>query len=167
MKLRHREIARQAKEGADSLTWIVANASDIERRANADGYAGFGPGITGRHAGVSDPTAAAALSPRDRRAELAASLFRDALYEANRAATRAERIGRSLLALDEKTARKLVHETPDASGICANPACKVTVLNLPNDRLREGRCSACYQWRRNHHGNERPRDLCHPVVCVE
>ena len=45
----------------------------------------------------------------------------------------------------------------ERSGNCSN--CGEYVTGDANDRLRKGRCDACYRYWRNHYGNERPRAL--------
>lgn len=43
---------------------------------------------------------------------------------------------------------------------CANPNCQRPVRNTKTDRLIEERCSACYEFRGDHEGKERPKRLC-------
>jgi len=80
------------------------------------------------------------------------------LEHAARAAEHAQRIALSLLAIDADLAQALADRTPvDRSGTCTN--CGTYVANTPADRIRAGRCDACYRYRRRHDGMERPRVL--------
>ncbi len=63
-------------------------------------------------------------------------------------------------ALPHAEASKLAAEarSPKAQN-CKNDNCSRPVERTPNDRLRAGRCMACYQWFQSH-GSERPRERC-------
>lgn len=64
---------------------------------------------------------------------------------------------RFLVAMDHDAARELVEQAkPQRAAPCAN--CERMVENTPNDPIRSGRCGACWQWRRRHDGEERPKD---------
>jgi len=104
----------------------------------------------------SGPTPRAALG-RDV-ISTAARDFARHLDHAARSAETAARIAATLLAIDPDLAQALVDQAPvDRSGNCAN--CGTYVANTPADRIRAGRCDACYRYRRRHDGMERPKVL--------
>ena len=105
---------------------------------------GSTPGPTPHQATTRDPI------------NLAARELARHLEHAARSAETAGRIARSLLAIHPELAALLADQTPaDRSGSCA--VCGTYVANTPTDRLRSGRCDACYRWRLRHHGQDRPR----------
>jgi hypothetical protein len=130
---------------ANLAAWESGPASpslDTGRTPIADD--GSTPGPTPHQATTRDPINIAAR-------ELARHL-----EHAARSAETAGRIARSLLAIHPELAALLADRTPaDRSGSCA--VCSTYVANTPNDRIRAGRCTACYRWRLRHHGQDRPR----------
>lgn len=179
MRVKHREILRAAARIEEplyyaglALSFAKTNATQIANRANSDmddAPRGISYEPSPRSSDISDPTGRKATSPPDQIAVRAAMMMA-AYGEAERLARqlrtvleRAENMGRSLLPIDADNASQLagadqVHDEGKAY-ICANRSCQVTVSNTPNDRLKEGRCSACYMYRRRN-GEERPRHLC-------
>lgn len=183
MKLKHREIARQAA----TIKWHLENCvSDVDfLRLKADKIAGranddMDDGVRGisydkkggRSSGPSDPVGAHLVAGQRDDVAAAASALVAHLAEGLRLAKQAERhldiaerAGRSLLAIDPKTASELA--TADAiankeqtlQAQCANPACGALVAGTPNDRLRGGRCDPCRMYL-TRNGLERPRHLC-------
>lgn len=76
------------------------------------------------------------------------------LEHAARSAEAAYLLARSLMAIDSDTAAMLADRAPvDRSASCVN--CGTWVANTPQDRLRAGRCEACYRWRLRHQGADR------------
>lgn len=133
---------------ADNLTaWVPGPASASYDGGRAPiGDDGANNGTVPRLALRNDPISYAAR-------ELARQL-----EHAAQAAEHAQRIARSLLAIDPETAAQLADRTPaDRSGTCTN--CGTYVANTPQDRIRAGRCDACYRYRRRHEGMDRPRVL--------
>jgi hypothetical protein len=133
---------------ATNLTaWIPGPASASYDGTRAPiGDDGTNNGTVPRQALRTDPIAHAAL-------ELARQLD-----HAARAAEHAQRIARSLLTIDPELAQALADQAPvDRSASCTN--CGTYVANTPADRIRAGRCDACYRYRRRHDGMERPRVL--------
>lgn len=184
-RLKHRQLARTAAaceadmdQAALALTWLRLNASEIAVRANSDmDDAPAGICYEPRPRGGSDantPTETKAMrGQQDVAGQGARHLVRllvearDAARTAREKAEKAERVGRSLLAMEHDRAEQLVgveqvkHDEDDTtkSAVCANPNCKRIVSQTPNDRLRGGRCDACRMYfTRN--GIERPRELC-------
>lgn len=62
-----------------------------------------------------------------------------------------------LAELHRKMARAAVLEVSSRAADCAN--CGRPVEQTPDDRLRSGRCFNCWRWRREHDGQERPKEL--------
>ena len=46
------------------------------------------------------------------------------------------------------------------AGYCVNRNCGRWVAGTVVDRMRAGRCEACYRWRLRHDGEDRPAELC-------
>lgn len=65
-----------------------------------------------------------------------------------------------LTPLSQEKAKLLLGDGPSK---CLNGNCARDVWNTPNDRLRAGRCEACYRyWDRKDRNEERPKALCDP-----
>lgn len=65
-----------------------------------------------------------------------------------------------LTPLSQEKAKLLLGDGPSQ---CLNANCHRDVWGTPNDRLRAGRCEACYRWwDRKERNEERPRNLCRP-----
>lgn len=141
-------LGRHSTTIATNLTaWTPGPASstlDSGRAPIADDGSQAGP--TPRAALGHDPISTAA---RD---------FARHLDHAARSAEAAARIARTFLAIDPELAKALADQAPvDRSGNCVNCGCYVA--NTPQDRIRSGRCEACYKWRTRHEGQDRPRTM--------
>jgi hypothetical protein len=81
-----------------------------------------------------------------------------AIYRARDAAQLAYSEGRKLLPITRERAAFLVRELEGGPSSCCN--CGRTVWRTANDRLRAGRCAACYQyWCRHDKKADRPPEL--------
>lgn len=66
-----------------------------------------------------------------------------------------------LKGLDIDTAKRLLRKRErSGSGHCENPACGKWCTGGGEDRLKAGRCEACYRYRSSHGGSDRPQALC-------
>lgn len=61
------------------------------------------------------------------------------------------------VALTRAPSKREKEQAADIGADCLN--CGRPVACTPADRLRAGRCSACFQYKANHEGTERPKDL--------
>jgi len=129
--------------------------TELVHRIVADRAGGFtAGGGDGRGSGHSDPTMTVGLTFSDP-VWIAAMQFVEALSEATHQAQLAEAAAARIRALESRVAADLVvKRAPMPSGECAN--CGEIVLNTRSDRLRAGRCGACYEHRRRT-GQDRPR----------
>lgn len=146
----------------EDLTAARKYATDALMRANRDADEGITGGGQERvsTSTISDPTAGHAFRVDDVRRN--AQRLIAAAAVAQRLATEARRCAGALLPINAEKAQALASEIQGGPAICANPACQATVWRTANDRLRKGRCTACYLYRERHDGTERPRQLCHP-----
>lgn len=58
-----------------------------------------------------------------------------------------------------RLARQAADEVSPSSVACANGWCGRVIENTAADRVLGGRCRACHEYRRDHGGRERPREL--------
>lgn len=137
----------------DTATLLRDNYRAILDRAHNDRYSGYPPTNSGEHgAGPADPTASAALHLRPDAVAKSAQALTAALPEAWWAAETIQLHTRLLLAIPAETAGQLA----TSSAYCSN--CNRPVARTRTDRLRAGRCTACYHYHRDNH-TERPREL--------
>lgn len=163
--LKTTQLQRLVADARQTLDWLDKHAQTISRRANDDADTGFGSGHNGgRSTGVNRPVERKALTRTVDDVRTQAARLRTCLEHAARELRIAQQAGSSLLALPDVEAHNLatqdeLNDDGTMSAECANPACGVLVARTPNDRLRSGRCDACYRYRRRT-GDERPRHLC-------
>ena len=144
-------------------------------RANRDSEGGFGAGGSNEavtQSSVADrATAERALAhwrgpddgtleyEADRVAQNARKMI-EAIGAARAMAGLACRSAGYLLPLKPERSRALVAEIEGGPAQCVN--CHCDVWRTADDRLRAGRCTACYQYRYRHDGVERPKELWEP-----
>jgi hypothetical protein len=183
LRIKHRTLARNAtaigamgdRSGLHA-SFIKLNAERIALRYNTDvddSPGGIAYDAKSRCTGPSTPTEAKALAgTKDEVERLGRSMVQAMsaaakhLAAAEKLMAMAESAAARLLPISDKAAQALLadevqHEEGDTTkgSVCANLACRALVARTPNDRLREGRCRACYVYRKRT-GHERPRFLC-------
>lgn len=143
---RHVEII---DEMIESLRELQAALPELERRnrfqAAGDGFSGSSGGVSGGGGGISNPTERAALqrAPAD-----------PVRQWTNEALTQLSNAREAIMVADNR--RRLVFSVVGADlepEACQNPACG-DVTAAP---LRDGRCPACYQFRRRNGAERSPR----------
>lgn len=108
------------------------------------------------------PVPQLALADRPDSIQLAWQHLNHALADIRRASQRARLAAAMLLPLDADIANELARKTsPTTADTCIH--CGTVVLQNRDDRLRAGRCSACYWWWYRH-GQQQDRPLDDPPV---
>lgn len=97
----------------------------------------------GRPSGKSDPTANLALGAHDEIESLEKKLY-EHLKEAFKHIRIARAASLGLKGLPQVEGQRLNKSLTTKVGECEN--CQVLVTGSPGDRLRSGRCNACYQY---------------------
>jgi len=160
---RARDLIVAIDQAIDDLTATRAAVTQATIRANRDSDAGLSAGSGGEHVTQSSipdrATAEKALALVDRPDTIAdnARKMVDAIGAARAMSQLALRSARFLLPLDHDRAEKFAREIEGGPAQCAN--CKCDVWRTAKDRLRSGRCNACFQYRLRHDGIDRPREL--------
>lgn len=163
-KLNHRTLRNTALRAIEDLQWIAEHAAAIAERANDD----VDDALTGRSYDTVIRHTNELTGP-ERRGEHRAhhpdqvhehmtrlvgtlGLARDAAGAAR------DEAGKLTVSADPRdraaAARNALATGKAGSGACLN--CNTYVPGIATDRLRAGRCWACYAYRRDHYGNERP-----------
>lgn len=173
-KLKEKRVAEILAEIKARVEGMERDCPEFCRRANDDmdsgisgvSYAGGGS----RRSGPADPVGERA--GRFDRPGTQAQDFHKALLAAYSAVKWLDAKAWALMPMPEDLAKAMTKAEAGSeltgavdlseqtrSATCANLACKALVSRSKNDRLREGRCQACYAYRRRT-GMERPRHLC-------
>jgi len=170
VKIRERELLTAGEVAGRLGDFLGEHAGEISYHGNLgadDAVSGVSYDRSRAAPGHSDPVGGRFATTFQRRSPRGPEeAFVRNVRELVRLACEVERQGRGFLPLSEKQAAALLKggtialkagEADKYLPMCANPACRVDVLERP----KAGRCPACYEYRRRT-GNERPRHLCHP-----
>ena len=161
---KHRWTAKDARahlrHAIDQLAWLEEHAERVWRRAESDSDVGLRARGDGRASsadpdGASNgPTPRIALARLDRTDDVALALngLLNGLALLSPQVLSLRRHAAFLLGLSPEDARKLSEPVDRGKG-CDH--CGRWIANTPADRIRAGRCGACYEYRRTHQGQDR------------
>jgi hypothetical protein len=157
MKLAHKKVGSLAREIAGHAAVLESESLHICNRANSDCDDGVkGTDYSAVKRGGVELTVPEQYADRAKRhvdpvARMARE-FNNSLHDALRAVKRARELGENLTRLEQSE-----NASEDAGqSSCMN--CTRWVSGTTEDRIRAGRCEACYRhWRRT--GIERPKEL--------
>jgi hypothetical protein len=158
VKLANRKVASLAREIAGHASVLESQAVEICNRANSDCDDGIrGTDYSAVRRGGSEGTVQEVRAMHPTKVDPVGKMageFNQALHDALRAVKRARELGENLTRLE--TSEKASEQGGQSS--CMN--CGRWVSGSPEDRVRAGRCFACWRyWDRSGRDKERPREM--------
>lgn len=146
---------RNVRRAIDDLFKLRSQLDLVDERLNRDLANGFPPRSgenIGRGSGKKDPTAQVALNGKD---EIEASKDRleEFIYQAQKFARFALNEANAIVGLEPEEAKRIINGQLARVSQCLN--CDVVVTGVGEDRVRAGRCPACYKHYQRHSGQDR------------